>query len=910
MDDTPFVFLLGGHDLEMITIKQLLIEYGFAEKKGIADLNLQWGAKLSNYKNLFNDEQTFVGIELSQDITPPLHYVNIDHHNENNHKSSSLEQIIELLKSNLGFDIELTRNLQLIAANDIGYIPAMLEMGATPEEVADIRRRDREAQGVIEYDERLADQSVKENLTIENGITVVKSLTSKFSTITDRLYPCAKLLIYTDNELTIYGVDISILINRFAELSTNWTTYSGGGAQGYWGISGGKITRELIKEIIKTGTMNKDPYSSHIFLFPFKFKVEAEKNQKKEKYNEIFIDYIKEKWKIENVETETKEEKELRIRTEEVTLYNEKKYFHDFVHPVIFGGSEHKGNLPIKSISKKVDLIYRITIKRKKADQPESVSNEDQKKIVYENFTIDLNLKEITLDIYNESIGIFSFHLDYFPEPALDGKNKLSNVLLINQNGRRLYPPFLDLRYGDFNNDEVNSELEGTKRRELPESISILYQNEIVCVENWDNFQIQRNEFNAINRPTYIPKHILYFLNLEEIEKKYRFEYFEKETELDLKLVLDDRMFVMSWLGAEQLTDEFRKLKIKLSEEEEQFGYVLSDLGKRQLGNNEAGGFYRNISEPRSFIPRYSNGYRYLDNVFWYKYVFVDGSTKTCQNEIMQEQLLQKHTYDRWVGYNTLYGITRYSFVLLSLPLKELKSQEVNAAFIPSHLQTIYFRMVLLVLAQRAMVLDFSKKISDIQFSIENGDKKIQNEALMLYKSYRDFINKIFHREVTAQEQGIELYDMLQEHLRVEKQAKELEKEFDEMNRLVTLVGTKHTNERMRLLTILGSIFVVPTFIFNLLKSRFFDSLSPTKTLYNSSIMIDSTILLLVIIFCTALVATGLMNWHKKFTYLNWISKLRFELKGKWLVLIAVVFFLIYLLVFQYFIGKTFKLIN
>ena len=74
--------------------------------------------------------------------------------------------------------------------------------------------------------------------------------------------------------------------------------------------------------------------------------------------------------------------------------------------------------------------------------------------------------------------------------------------------------------------------------------------------------------------------------------------------------------------------------------------------------------------------------------------------------------------------------------------------------------------------------------------------------------------------------------------------------------------------------------------------------------------MIDSTILLLVIIFCTALVATGLMNWHKKFTYLNWISKLRFELKGKWLVLIAVVFFLIYLLVFQYFIGKTFKLIN
>lgn len=144
MDHHPYVFLLGGRDLEMITIKRMLIDSGFEEPESIADLNLQWGAKLSAYQNRFNDELTFVGIELSQDIVPPPHYINIDHHNENANKPSSIEQIAKLL------GIELTREQQLIAANDKGFIPAMEALGATREEIVDIRRRDREAQGVTE----------------------------------------------------------------------------------------------------------------------------------------------------------------------------------------------------------------------------------------------------------------------------------------------------------------------------------------------------------------------------------------------------------------------------------------------------------------------------------------------------------------------------------------------------------------------------------------------------------------------------------------------------------------------------------------------------------------------------------------------------------------------------------------
>ena len=64
MNQPDFLFLIGGADLEMSTIKQLLTANGFAEGQNLEDHHLAWGAKLSDYQNLFNNTQTFVGIEL------------------------------------------------------------------------------------------------------------------------------------------------------------------------------------------------------------------------------------------------------------------------------------------------------------------------------------------------------------------------------------------------------------------------------------------------------------------------------------------------------------------------------------------------------------------------------------------------------------------------------------------------------------------------------------------------------------------------------------------------------------------------------------------------------------------------------------------------------------------------------
>jgi hypothetical protein len=57
---SDFIFLLGGHDLEMVEIGKIL------KAKGLTfhDRNLHWGTKLSAYQDLFDESHTFVGIEL------------------------------------------------------------------------------------------------------------------------------------------------------------------------------------------------------------------------------------------------------------------------------------------------------------------------------------------------------------------------------------------------------------------------------------------------------------------------------------------------------------------------------------------------------------------------------------------------------------------------------------------------------------------------------------------------------------------------------------------------------------------------------------------------------------------------------------------------------------------------------
>lgn len=249
IDTRKALFLLGGHDLEMMTIKRLLTSYGF----NVLDRNLKWGACLSSYADIFASPDPLLliyGIELKDDLgLSDPRYKPIDHHNSLSYLPSSLEQTATLIGHSL------TRDEELIAANDRGYIPAMQDLGATKEQIDDIRHRDRLAQGITEEDEALAQASISKNLvTAGSGTLIVYSLTPRFSAVCDRLFPYPRLLVYTDEEWVFYGDGKENLVAEMVVNISAGLVYHGGGDSGYIGAAKGAFSSIEIKcfvEIIK-----------------------------------------------------------------------------------------------------------------------------------------------------------------------------------------------------------------------------------------------------------------------------------------------------------------------------------------------------------------------------------------------------------------------------------------------------------------------------------------------------------------------------------------------------------------------------------------------------------------------------------------------------------------------------------
>jgi hypothetical protein len=223
------VFFLGGADAEMVRIAEVLASVG-AE---VVTKNLGWGANVSSYA-------TEIAQAIAEGKTPVLlelgGIVLVDHHGDRSAEPASILQVLTLL------GIQPTRLDLLIAANDSGFIPAMLAMGATPEEVAKIRLADRNAQGIIPEMEVEAERAISEAKT-SGRLTVVQMAHSKSATVTDRLHEGAGgpgydqlLIVSGDGEKNFFGD--GKLCADLKEKFEGWNGGSGLGTEGgsaFWG---------------------------------------------------------------------------------------------------------------------------------------------------------------------------------------------------------------------------------------------------------------------------------------------------------------------------------------------------------------------------------------------------------------------------------------------------------------------------------------------------------------------------------------------------------------------------------------------------------------------------------------------------------------------------------------------------
>lgn len=155
-----------------------------------------------------------------------------------------------------------------------------------------------------------------------------------------------------------------------------------------------------------------------------------------------------------------------------------------------------------------------------------------------------------------------------------------------------------------------------------------------------------------------------------------------------------------------------------------------------------------NLEEKKSKISKY-----------WYQYLFVDSSDfKTCQNDNMENELIEKSSYKRWGEFGTYFGVTRYSFMIWSQ-----KNDFFAENIIFNQLKYIYFQMINILIAQKSSIVYLNEKINDLLE--EKESEKSENEV---YKEYLLYLSKLTFREITCQEQGIELYNLCREQMNIE----------------------------------------------------------------------------------------------------------------------------------------------
>ncbi|MBK9961557.1 MAG: hypothetical protein IPP06_09605 [Saprospiraceae bacterium] len=298
---------------------------------------------------------------------------------------------------------------------------------------------------------------------------------------------------------------------------------------------------------------------------------------------------------------------------------------------------------------------------------------------------------------------------------------------------------------------------------EMPSQITIREGENIISTECFNVFKNIPNKI-PLEFSDWLPNHIKKLLPTESYK---------------VQEILDDRMFVISWYGLE--TSKLKDLS-QFNSTEKKYGYYSDD--------------------------------------FWYKFVFIDVNDRSYWNKIEMPQLLQKSTYARWIDYHfpdpykpteesqspTLYGSSRYSFVSISSKYNDLPQFHTN---------TMYYKMVELCLIQRAALINFSNEITKVsQMLVESDFNPEQIEKL--YRDYIVFINKVYFREVTAQDQGIELYQLIQNTLNIPNNVIDLDMEFKELHEFISIQSNARKHEEADKLNKIAVIFLPATLVVGL----------------------------------------------------------------------------------------------
>ena len=187
-----------------------------------------------------------------------------------------------------------------------------------------------------------------------------------------------------------------------------------------------------------------------------------------------------------------------------------------------------------------------------------------------------------------------------------------------------------------------------------------------------------------------------------------------------------------------------------------------------------------------------------------YTLLYVDpGENSSCRDEKMKNNLLDRAIYRRWLKEGTLYGATAYSLFCITS-----RSEGINESVVRPFVAE-YSYIYSLVLAQRYAISEFSelagKRVTGIEKrgTIHWGKAKRLND---LREKYVAFKNKLMIIEISPQEQGSEIYHLLQKQLMIAEEQMILD---EQLQSLYEIVNTSNSTR----LSVWGLVLAVLTIL-------------------------------------------------------------------------------------------------
>ncbi len=313
-----------------------------------------------------------------------------------------------------------------------------------------------------------------------------------------------------------------------------------------------------------------------------------------------------------------------------------------------------------------------------------------------------LNINGIRLDTYPNRVAVLVFELENYRYPSF------RDVANINQYGRRINAPFFS---GEKHQKECGL---------IADAITINLSNGEKLEENFLNNVNGKSGRNRLSL-TYVMAPIQELLKFgrSKLESVSAYEY--KYADLYIQPAIDDRMYVCCAYQNDAMIN------------------IISNQSEKQYG-------YQKI---------YSEAQRL------YEFLFIDTECgSSCQSRNMIYKLLDRHLYDRWIGWGTIHGVTHHSFMMLTT-----KSGFYQPAVLPPFL-TMYVDMAIIGLVQRATILKLSKEAAEC---VENPDKQsVIDKMDALLEKYISDQNQILHSGNTA-ESLEEIRELKSKHFRIIK---------------------------------------------------------------------------------------------------------------------------------------------